>query len=101
MRVNTMADMERIKIAVESVLKPLGRRVVSIVNYESFWVNPDISDEYLELVRYIESNYYLKVSRYTTNGFMRIKLSRGLDQRNVSSNVVKNYVEAAEELKRK
>jgi propionate CoA-transferase len=101
MRVNSPVDVDRIRVAVEAALKPLGRRVVAIVNYDSFWVNPEISDQYMELVGYIEANYYLKVSRYTTNGFMRIKLSRGLDERNVTSSVVKNYVEATESLKGK
>ncbi len=100
MRVNSREDVDRIKVAVEAVLKPLDRRVVAIVNYDSFWVNPDISEQYMELVRHIESSYYLKVSRYTTNGFMRIKLSRGLDERNITSKVMKNYVEATASLKR-
>jgi propionate CoA-transferase len=99
MRVDTVEDLERIKVAVEAVLKPLTRRVMAIVNYDSFWVNPDISDKYMDLVRYIEANYYLKVSRYTTNGFMRIKLSRGLEERHVTSSVVQSYVEARESLK--
>ena len=100
MRVNTVEDLDRIKVAVEAKLKPLGRRVVSIVNYDSFWVDPEIADKYMDLVRYVEDNYYLKVSRYTTNGFMRIKLSRGLEERQITSDVVKNYVEATKSLKK-
>lgn len=99
MRVNTLDDLDRIKVAVEAVLKPLGRRVVTIVNYDSFWVDPEISNKYLDLVRYVEAKYYLKVSRYTTNGFMRIKLSRGLEERHITSSVAKSYVEATESLK--
>lgn len=98
MRVGSQADLDRIKSAMEAVLIPLNRRVIAVVNYDSFWVNPDISDAYMELVEYIETNYYLKVSRYTTNGFMRIKLSRGLEKHNASSNVVKNYVDATNSL---
>ena len=98
MRVNTVEEIERIKEAVEATLKPLGRRVVAIVNYESFWVNPDISDLYLDLVRHVETNYYLRVSRYTTSGFMRIKLSRGLEERHVTSSMVKDYVAATDSL---
>jgi len=100
MRVKTLEDLERIKTAVEGMLKPLEHRVVSIVNYDSFWVDPEISDKYMDLVSYIETNYYLKVSRYTTNGFMRIKLSRGLEARHITSDVALNYVEATKALKR-
>ena len=99
MRVKNQADLERIKVAVEGTLKPLGRRVTAIVNYDSFWVDPDIADQYMDLVRYVESNYYEKVSRYTTNGFLRIKLSRGLEARKITSDVMHSYVEASETLK--
>ena len=99
MRVNSLIDIDRIKDAVENILKPLKQRVLAIVNYDSFWVNPDVSEAYLDLVQHIEANYYLKVSRYTTNGFMRIKLSRGLEQHNVTSKVNKNYVEATSSLR--
>jgi len=101
MRVKTLEDIARIKVAVEKKLKPLGRRVVSIVNYDSFWVDPEVADKYMDLVHHVEDNYYLKVSRYTTNGFMRIKLSRGLEERRITSNVVQNFVEATKSLKEK
>lgn len=98
MRVTSLEDIDRIKVAVEAKLKPIGRRVVSIVNYDSFWVDPEVADKYMDLVRYVEDNYYLRVSRYTTNGFMRIKLSRGLEERQITSNVLQNYVEATKSL---
>jgi len=99
MRVNTPSDIDRIQQAVETVLKPIGKRVFTVVNYDSFWVNPEISESYLELVQHIENSYYLRVSRYTTNGFMRIKLSQGLQQHNVTSNIAKNYLEATSTMK--
>jgi propionate CoA-transferase len=98
MRVNTVEDIDRIVLAVEATLQPLGQRVISIVNYDSFWVDPEIADEYLDAVRHIESEYYLKVSRYTTTGFMRIKLARGLEDRQISSDVHQTYVEARDSL---
>ena len=98
MRVGTTEDVDRIVAAVDNVLAPLQKRVNSIVNYDSFWVHPDVADYYLDAVRYVESTYYLKVSRYTTNGFLRIKLSRGLEERHVSSRVVQTFVEAKESL---
>lgn len=98
MRVQTLEEIDRIVLAVEGRLEAVGRRVISIVNYDSFWVDPDVADAYLDAVRYIESNYYLKVSRYTTAGFMRIKLSKGLEDRQLSSDVRQTYVEAKESL---
>ena len=91
-------QVDRIVAAVDNVLKPVGGRVNSIVNYDAFWVDPDVAEYYLDAVRYVESTYYLKVSRYTTNGFMRIKLSQGLEERDISSDVVQTFVEAKESL---
>lgn len=101
MRVTSQEDLARIKEAVDATLEPLGRRVIAVVNYDSFWVDPELADQYLDLVRYVEARYYLKVSRYTTNGFMRIKLSRGLAARKVTSDVVKTYAQARDSLHRR
>lgn len=98
MRLNTIDDVERVKDAVEAVLAPLNRRVDAIVNYDSFWVNPEVSENYMDAVRYIESNYYQKASRYTTNGFERIQLAKGLAERQVLSHVVHNFIEAKRDL---
>jgi propionate CoA-transferase len=94
MRVRSEADLERIRQAVDALLAPLGRRVWSIVNYDRFEADPEIMDRYLDLVRYVERRYYLGVSRYTTSGFMRLKLGRGLEQRAVSSHVFETRAEA-------
>ena len=99
MRVRTLADLERIRDAVERLLKPLGRRVYSIVNYDRFEADPEIMDAYLDLVRYVEENYYLKVSRYTNSGFMRLKLGKELEKRHVSSHVYETRGEAARNLR--
>jgi propionate CoA-transferase len=100
MRVRTLADLDRIREAVERLLKPLGKRVYSIVNYDRFEADPEIMDAYLDLVRYVEQNYYLKVSRYTNSGFLRLKLGKELEKRNVSSHVYETRSEAAENLRR-
>jgi propionate CoA-transferase len=94
MRVRTHDDLARIKRAVEAVLEPLGQRVYSIVNYDRFEADPDIMGAYLDLVRHVEERYYLKVSRYTTSGFMRLKLGAGLEKRKVSSHVFESRREA-------
>jgi propionate CoA-transferase len=99
MRVKTQEDLDRIKIAVDETLEPLGKRVNAIVNYDSFWTDPDIADKYLDLVRYVQERYYLKVSRYTTSGFTRIKLSKGLNERNVAHEMVQDFVQAEENLR--
>ena len=98
LRVNTREDVERVKAAVEDILKPLGHRVDAIVNYDNFWTNPEVREDYLDAVRYIQANYYHKASRFTTNGFARIQLAKGLEARQVQSHVVHNMKEARQDL---
>ena len=95
MRLTTSEDVAQVRDAVETVLKPLGRRVDAIVNYDSFWSDPEISDEYLDAVKYIQSNYYNKASRFATNGFARIQLAKGLKEHKVHSAVVSTRMEAS------
>jgi len=98
MRVRTPDDIARIRAAVDNLLGPLNKRVYSIVNYDRFEADPEVMDAYLDTVRYVEETYYLRVSRYTNSGFMRLKLGKELEQRKVSSHVWETRAEAARRL---
>ena len=98
MRVRTEEDLQRIKEAVDGLLAPLGQRVNSIVNYERFEADAEIMPKYLDLVRYVEETYYLSVSRYTTSGFMRLKLASELEKRHVTSEVYETQKQARNHL---
>jgi propionate CoA-transferase len=98
MHVRTEEDLGRIKDAVDQTLQPLGRRVHSIVNYDSFVADPDILDRYADLVKYVEEKYYLSVSRYSTIGFLRLKLGAELRKRRLSSHVFETRREARRHL---
>jgi len=98
MRVRTEEDLAAIKEAVDRTLEPLGKRVYSIVNYDRFVTDDDIVDKYMDLVKYVEDKYYIKVSRYTNSGFLRLKLGKELEKRKVSSRVFETGDEAARHL---
>jgi len=98
MHVRTEDDLGRIKDAVDQTLQPLWRRVHSIVNYDSFVADPDILDRYADLVKYVEERYYLSVSRYSTSGFLRLKLGAELRKRRLSSHVFETGREARRHL---
>ena len=40
----------------------------------AFSVDDDAMDAYMNAVKYVEETYYLKVSRFTNSGFLRLKL---------------------------
>src|SRR6201996_6362366 len=92
--VRSQADIEAIHDAAEAKLAPLGRRVYAIVNYDNFSIPPDLMDEYSAMVRSLTDRYYSGVSRYTTSGFMRIKLGQALEGRGLAPHIFESADEA-------
>ena len=92
--VRSQADIEAIHNAVEAKLAPLGRRVYAIVNYDNFSIPPDLLDEYSAMVRSLTDRYYSGVSRYTTSGFLRIKLGEALEGRGLAPHIFESADEA-------
>jgi propionate CoA-transferase len=81
LHLKTLADVEQVRAVTEARCREAGRRVTVIVNYEGFEIDQSISDAYFTMVAYIQNRYYKSVSRYTTNAFLRLKLSDALAQR--------------------
>jgi propionate CoA-transferase len=98
MHVKTAQEVQTILAAVDRLLGPLGKRVNSIVNYEGFTVDDDAMDAYMDAVRYVDRTYYLKVSRFTNSGFLRLKLGKELGKREVSTRVFQTRQEAERNL---
>jgi propionate CoA-transferase len=92
----TSADIKAIEKAVESRLTSQGRRVYAIVNYDNFSILPELLDEYSAMVRSLTDRFYSGVSRYTTSGFLRIKLGEALEKRGLAPHIF----ESADEAKR-
>ncbi|CTQ47463.1 acyl CoA:acetate/3-ketoacid CoA transferase [Roseibium aggregatum] len=81
LRVRRKEDIDEIRENITSRIAPLGKRVDVIVNYNRFDITPELEAPYADLVRMLEDNYYGQTSRYTTNGFMRMKLEKVLTRR--------------------
>jgi propionate CoA-transferase len=94
MRVRRADDIATIVAAVDRLLGPLGRRVNSIVNYEGFTVDDDAMTAYMDAVKYVEQTYYLKVSRFTNSGYLRLKFAKELERRQLTSKVFETRHEA-------
>ena len=92
--VRTSADIKAIEKAAESKLAPLGHRVYAIVNYDNFSISPELLDEYSAMVRSLTDKFYSGVSRYTTSGFLRIKLGEALQNRGVAPHIFDSAAEA-------
>ncbi len=92
--IRSSADIKAIEKAAEAKLAPLGKRVYAIVNYDNFSIPPDLLDEYSAMVRSLTDHYYSGVSRYTTSGFLRIKLGEALEGRGVAPHIFESADEA-------
>jgi propionate CoA-transferase len=88
------ADIDAIARAVEARLGSLGQRVYAIVNYDNFSIVPELLDEYSAMVRGLADRFYSGVSRYTTSGFLRIKLGEALEKRGVAAHIFESAEEA-------
>lgn len=94
MHVRTESDVKAVQNAVEQRCRKIGRRVAVIVNYETFRIDEAVLDPYAEMVRYMEQTHYIRVTRYSTGAFLRMKLGSALEKRNVAPHVFETEDEA-------
>lgn len=98
LNVRSSDDIEAIRLRVTEVCAPLGKRVKTIVNYDNFSIAPDLEDEYVKMVKYVVSEYYSDVTRYTTSAFLRMKLGDELKKRNLAPHIFQSKEEARQAL---
>ncbi|MBI4967140.1 MAG: acyl CoA:acetate/3-ketoacid CoA transferase [Rhodospirillales bacterium] len=92
--VKNTADVEAIRAAVEGRVKPLGRRVTVIVNYDNFNLDDGVADAYAAMAQAMVERHYERVSRYTTSAFMRLKLGQALAARQLAPHIFETETEA-------
>jgi propionate CoA-transferase len=92
--VRSSADIEALERAAEAKLTQLDHRVYAIVNYDNFSISPELLDEYSAMVRSLTDRFYSGVSRYTTSGFLRIKLGEALENRGLAPHIFESADEA-------
>jgi propionate CoA-transferase len=97
--VRSRNDIRAIKENVEAKIAPLGHKVYAIVNYDNFSIVPELLDEYSAMVRGLMDHYYTGVSRYTTSGFLRMKLGESLERRGVAPHIFESAEEAQSDLR--
>lgn len=94
-----LQDIRTIRDEVEARLAPLGKRVHGIVNYDHFSIVPELLDAWSDMVKSLVDKHYLSVARYTTNGFMRMKLGEVLSQHGVAPHLFGSEAEAEADIK--
>ena len=62
----------------------VGRKVYAIVNYDRLSIRPDLVDDYVSMVKGLMQRHYLRVTRYTSSTFLRMKLGEARSRGDVS-----------------
>ena len=88
------ADIARIRHLVAERLLPLGHKVYAIVNYDRFSILPELLDAYSAMVQDLTDRFYSRVTRYTTSGFLRVKLGDALGRRQLAPHIYESAAEA-------
>ena len=96
----SMGNIQDIKDDVERILKPLGKKVYTIINYQNFTIHPELFDPYPDMVKNLVDELYSGVSRYTTSTFYRMKIEEALKERNVVPHIYETLAEASQALKK-
>lgn len=90
--------VREIEAMVEKIVRPLGKKVYAIVNYDNFTIAPDVLNEYTYMVKGLVDRFYTRVTRYTTSTFLRMKLGDALERRDVSPHIYESRTEAQQAL---
>jgi propionate CoA-transferase len=93
----SQADIDAIARTVEGKIGGLGKRVYAIVNYDNFSILPELLDDYSAMVRRLVDRFYSGVSRYTTSGFLRIKLGEALQRRGVAPHIFEKNTDGVQD----
>ena len=96
--VKSSRDVKEIEAAVSGILVPLDRKVYTIVNYDNFFIAPDVVDEYTDMVKGLVDRFYSGVTRYTTSTFLRMKIGDALKKRKVAPHIYESRDEARKAL---
>lgn len=91
--IRSSREIHDIRRNVEMLLKPLCRKVRTIVNYENFTILPELEDEYFSMVKEV-MQYYESASRYATSAFLRSQLDSGLAKKEVPPQVYEGREDA-------
>ena len=92
--IRTHAQIDEIERLVAEKTAPAGGPVYAVVNYENFSILPELLDPYVDMVRRLMERHYSGVTRYSTSGFLRMKLGDALSGRDVAPHIYESADEA-------
>lgn len=92
--VSTVAEADDITSEIDRRLAAIGKKTHVVVNYDNFYLAPDLADTYAATIRSLAERHYTSVTRYSTSSFMRLKLSGQLAERGLAPHIYESRHEA-------
>ncbi|MBV9656056.1 MAG: hypothetical protein JOZ42_15990, partial [Acetobacteraceae bacterium] len=92
--IRTHAQIEEIERLVAERTARAGGPVYAVVNYENFSILPELLDPYAAMVSRLMDRHYSGATRYSTSGFLRMKLGDALSERDVAPHIYESAEEA-------
>jgi propionate CoA-transferase len=90
----SQGEVQAIGTEVGNRLAVIGKKVQMVINYDNFYLDPALADNYKALIRSLADRYYASATRYTTSSFMRLKLSEDLSDRGLAPHIYESRQEA-------
>ncbi len=87
-------EVESIGIDIEERLAAVGRKVHMVVDYDNFYLAPDLTEAYVTLVRRLAERYCAAVTRYVTSSFLRLTLGEQLSHCGLAPHIYQSRQEA-------
>ena len=78
LRLMTPDDVRALAEFLDQRLSALGTRVNGVVNYDNAEVSDDAAADFFAMVRHNSEQYFLSLTRYSTNAFYRRQLREKL-----------------------
>ncbi len=94
MFIRVAEDVERVRRAMESHCKKIGKKVGAVVNFDTFRINEDVYDDWADMDRYMLDRHFTTITRYATSAFMRMKLGQAFHERDLAPHVFETLEEA-------
>ncbi|MCF7982849.1 MAG: acyl CoA:acetate/3-ketoacid CoA transferase [Thiohalocapsa sp.] len=94
LKLRTPKDALDVQDAVERKCRDIGKKVDVIVNYDEFEVSEPALGAYAQVVDYMVTHYYGKITRYTTSAFLRDKLGTAIQERGLAPHIYETRPEA-------
>jgi propionate CoA-transferase len=93
MRLLTVQDATMLAEFLDARFRELGKRVNVVVNYDNFVVGEEAAPTFFAMIRHNEQ-YFLSVTRYSTNAFLRRQLGRRFTEAKLDDRLYRDLGEA-------